>query len=129
MTCILELPVYDKGTSLEFVIRDCGGTPDEETGELPLVDLTNASSLTVVFRKPDDEETVIERDGVIYVGGENGDGTDGIVQYITLGDEIDTIGTWQAEAVVDFANFTPPGSYQSTIIDIPVVATLRHPAE
>jgi len=125
MGCLLVLPVFDKGTSLEFTVRDCGGTPDAE-GVLPLVDLTDATTITVVFRKSDDAETVITRTGVIH---EDYTGPDGIVQYITEGTEIDTIGMWKAEVVVGFANMTPPAEHTSTEVDIDVVATLRNPAE
>lgn len=126
MTC--ELPVYDKGTSIEFEIRDCGGKPDAE-GILPILNLTGNTGILIVFLKPDETETVITRPGVIYAGGTNGDATDGIVQYITLGDEIDVIGTWKLEAVVTFANLTPPAEHTSTRVEVLVSATLRNPAE
>lgn len=126
MACVLFLPVFDKGTSLEFTVRDCGGVEDPVTKLLPIVDLTGFTALTIVFRKPDDAETVIERVGVVH---ENYTDTDGIIQYITDGVEIDVIGTWVVEAIVTFGNMVPPAEHTSSQVEIDVTATLRNPAE
>jgi len=120
MACLEELPVYDKGTSLLFYIEEC----DESTGEMIPVDIAGAT-LTIVFLKFE-KGTVDEKPGTIYAGGTNGDSTDGIVEYITETDFIDAIGSWKAQAV---ATFSPTQEYQSTEVEIEVVATLRHPAE
>ena len=97
MACIDELHVDDDRTSIELVIREC--LPD---GTQVIVDITTATTLTVRLQKSDKPKTTVDKTGVIYTGGDNGDGTDGIVQYITEAGLVNIKGTWKAQAIALF---------------------------
>lgn len=116
MACVDELHVGDIGTSIELEITECDSTGTSA------VDITTADSLTVRFQKVAPTYTVIERIGTIYTGGTNGDGTDGIVQYITVAGDIDQVGKWKIQAIVDF----PVGSkFHSSIVKMSVKDNLE----
>lgn len=119
MACVDELHVDDEGTSLEFRINECG--PD---GSSSIVDISSASSMVVRFQKPDAAKTTIDKTASIYTGGTNGDGTDGIIQYITEAGFIDTKGKWKAQAIV---SFTASGPFHSSIVEIMVEKNLSVP--
>lgn len=125
MACLVdELPVLSKGVHLLFNVVECSGITDV----LVPVDIRTASSLNVVFTKPDDAGTIVEKVGTIYTGGTNGDGTDGIIEYITEEGFIDITGEWKAQAIATFPT-NPIGEFPSSISYILVVPTLRHPAD
>lgn len=76
MSCNGVIRVGDVKTSLQLLVEDC-----LIDGSVGILNITNAADITVRFkRQSGDEEDVV---GTIYTGGENGDGTDGIVEYIT----------------------------------------------
>lgn len=103
MACTGLIRVGDEDTSLEFLIQDC-----TLEGVLETVDITNALTLEVYFRHEDGTEEM--KPGSIFTGGPNGDGTDGIVQYITEDGFITEadIGTLRAYAKVVFSDTTGP---------------------
>lgn len=119
MACVDELHIDDQGTSIEFLIKECG--PD---GTKTTVDISAADSITVRFQKSDTAKTTVDRTGVIYTDGANGDGTDGIVQYITESGLVDIKGTWKAQAIVGFPD---GGLFHSSIVEITVVSNLKAP--
>jgi len=103
MACDGVIRLGDEDTSLEFVIQDC--TPE---GVLETVNITGALALEIHFKREDGTKEM--KPGVIFTGGPNGDGTDGIVQYVTeVGfiTEAD-IGTLRAYAHVEFSDGTGP---------------------
>lgn len=114
MACVDQLHINDVGTSLEFLMKEC-----EADGTSSVVNITDSTARTVRFQKPDG--TTFDRAGVIFTGGTNGDGTDGIVQYITVANDIDTIGRWKMQAIISF----PDGStFHSSIVQIKVLDNL-----
>lgn len=103
MACTGLIRVGDKDTSLEFVIQDC--TPE---GVLETVDITGALTMDIHFKRQDGTE--LTKPGSIFTGGPNGDGTDGIVQYVTEDGFITEadIGTLTGVAEVVFSDSTGP---------------------
>ncbi len=70
----------DIGTIFRFTIKD---------QDLNIVNIASATTLSVLFTKPDN--TVVTKTGVLYTNG-----TDGIVQYITISGDLNLIGKWLA---------------------------------
>lgn len=119
MACVDELHIDDEGTSIQLEVVECMPDGTEET-----VDITNASTLVVRFQKSDKAKTTIDKTATIYSGGTNGNGTDGLVEYITEADLVDVTGTWKAQAIV---TFQASGRFHSSIVDIKVVKNLATP--
>jgi len=106
MACSGVIRVGDEVTSLEFLVIDC-----KSDGTTGIVDLTNATDITVRFKR----QNKVEED---VVGAALGDPADGVVQYITPPDFITEtdIGTLQGIAIVTFATSGPyhssPGKFK-----------------
>jgi hypothetical protein len=81
-----EIHIQDIGTSFELAVYD---------GDV-VVDISTASALIILFQKPDG--TTTSRTGVLLT-----DGTDGVIQYITVTNDLDQVGTWQAQARVSLS--------------------------
>ena len=119
MACVDKLHLNDKGTSIELLMTECN--PD---GTSSIVDITTALSIIMRFQKSDKAKTTIDKVGVIYTDGTNGDGTDGIIQYITEEGLVDVIGSWKVQAIVSFPN----GSlFHSDIESIKISDNLAEP--
>lgn len=103
MACIDELHLGDEGTLLLFEMLEC------EDGTATIVDLTSAVSINIRFKKTDNN--ILDVTGSVYTGGTNGNGTDGIVQYITQAGDIDVLGKWKAQVTIVF----PTGTFNSSI--------------
>lgn len=103
MAC--EIHLGDIGTAFRLTILDCSGTP---------VDISAASAMEVIFRKPD--STVVVQTGVFYT-----DGTDGIVQYVTIANDLDQTGTWKIQAEVTL----PTGTWSSNVETFKVYKNLK----
>lgn len=103
MACRDELHLGDVGTSIEILINEC------VNGVTTIVDLSTASLINIRFRKFDG--TILDVIGSVYQGGENGNGTDGIVQYITVPGDIDVLGKWSMQVKITF----PTGEFNSSI--------------
>lgn len=80
-----EVHKDDIGTIFRATIKD-GSTA---------VDVSSATTLQFFFRKPDASLTVDTQTAVL-----TGDGTDGIIEYISTSGDLDTIGTWQLQAKI-----------------------------
>ncbi len=83
-----DIHVGDIGTMFRLTIRD----QDEN-----IVSLDDTFVVVVVFQKPD--ESTIDRPAV-YIN----DGSDGLVQYITVDGDLDQFGHWKLQAVVTKTN-------------------------
>lgn len=111
MACSGVIRLGDEQTSLEFLVLDC--QPD---GTSPILDITTATDLTIRFKRQNGIE--LDKAGVLYTDGVNGDGTDGIVQYVTEPGFITSvdIGTLQGIAIVTFPNgsiyHSSPGKFK-----------------
>lgn len=97
-----EMHVGDDGIVLKFTI---------ETATSPKVpiDVSASSSITLFLRKP--SGTVLSRIPTFVT-----DGTDGKVQYVTTGNEIDTAGKWKLQLHVVFPTSDWYTAVQSLIV-------------
>ena len=91
-----EIHVDDIGTRFSLTIQESGSG----------VDVSSASTISVIFRKPDDE--VIVRSGVKLT-----DGTDGKVYYDTVAGDLDEAGHYKLQAKIVLAS----GTYYTDIYD------------
>lgn len=103
MACIDELHLNDDGTLILIYMTECAN------GVSTIVDLTGVVSINIRFEKKDG--SILDVIGSVYTGGDNGDATDGIVQYITQPGDIDVLGKWKMQATVEFPN----GVFNSSI--------------
>lgn len=78
-----EIHVGDIGTILRVTITD------DDTA----VDISTATTKTIFLKKPDD--TKLTKTAVFY-----SDGSDGIIQYVTIDGDLDAAGWWKIQAYV-----------------------------
>ena len=91
-----EIRVGDVGTRFEDTVYDQDGV---------VVDISTASNLDMIFRKPDD--TAVVKTAVL-----TGDGTDGKMEYTTIADDLDQPREWQRQGLVEVGG----GSWRTDII-------------
>ncbi len=104
MTCSTEeIHLGDIGTIFEITLKDC----DE------VVDLSGATSKLIIFKKPD-------KIVVTQTASFSTDGTDGIIQYATVLDDLDQTGFWYIQANVTL----PSGTWSSEITRFKVYKNL-----
>lgn len=83
MAC--EIHEGDIGTIFRLTIVDCDSVA---------IDISTATVKDIVFKKPDG--TSVTKAGVFYTNG-----TDGIIDYTTIADDLNMIGeNWKIQAVV-----------------------------
>jgi len=105
MTC--EIHINDIGTIFEVTIVDCQVPP-------VFVDVSSATVLKEIhFRRPDN--TAFSRDAVFKT-----DGTDGIIQYTTILDDLDFEGPWNIQGKVMLTG----GTWHSELGSFDVIANL-----
>lgn len=98
-----EIHVGDIGTIFRITVN---------SDSSPL-DISAASTKQIIFRKPDGN--IMTKDAAFYT-----DGTDGIIQYATLEDDLSIAGTWKIQALVAL----PSGNWRSSISEVTVYANL-----
>ena len=98
-----EIHVNDVGTKFLATIKD----------DSVAVDISSASGVTMIFKKPDDE--VINRSGVLYT-----DGTDGKVYYDTVSGDLNEAGYYKLQAKVILTS----GTYYTDIYNFQVHCNL-----
>jgi hypothetical protein len=98
-----EIHVNDVGTRFLATIKDDG----------VVVDISAASSITMVFKKPDDE--IVNKTGTTLT-----DGTDGKVYYDTLAGDLDEAGHYKLQAKVVLTS----GTYYTDIYTFQVHCNL-----
>lgn len=81
----VEVHVADVGTAFRVTVKD-------EDGEI--VDLSSASVMQLWFRKPDG--TVAVQTAFLL-----NDGTDGIMEYVTVEGDLDLPGKWRVQGYVE----------------------------
>ena len=82
MAC--EIHLGDIGTIFRLTIVDCDDV---------FIDISSATTKTISFRKADG--TTVTKTGVFYTNG-----TDGIIDYISVADDLDMSGSWKIQAFV-----------------------------
>ena len=106
MTTSTDIHVGDIGTVFRLTIVDGGDAVDLSSG-------SSASNL-VLFKKPDG--SVLEKQASFY-----SDGTDGIIQYTSVENDIDQAGTWYIGANVN----TSSGQWTATAVQFTVRSTFK----
>lgn len=89
-----EIHVGDVGTQLIMTVKDDG----------EIVDISSASSLIVVLKKPDGQS--YQKTGTIYT-----DGTDGKMYYVAVNGDFNAAGNYKIQAIVTLSN----GTFYSSI--------------
>lgn len=104
MTTANEIHFNDIGTEFKVTLKD---------GDAAVVDVSTALMMSIVFKAPSGatKEMVAEFDT---------DGTDGVIKYITEDGDLDELGTWRIQAVIDL----PSGTWHSDIEKFKVYANL-----
>ena len=110
--CCQEIFIGDEGLPIQFHVHTCDETTTPRT-ETPL-DISDATSLDIKFLKPDGSYTAV------LVGSFATDGTDGLVQYVTLDTTLDQEGNWKGQLEVD----RPSGKKATSIIKFKVYKKL-----
>tara|TARA_B100001094_G_scaffold220255_1_gene214297 strand:+ start:1128 stop:1433 length:306 start_codon:yes stop_codon:yes gene_type:complete len=98
-----EVHVNDVGTKFLATIKDDGVA----------VDISTATSITMIFKKPDDE--LMQKAGTL-----DSDGTDGKVYYSTLAGDLDEAGLYKLQAKVILST----GTYYTDIYSFKVHCNL-----
>lgn len=79
-----DIRVGDIGTDFVIAVVD-------ETGDV--VDVSSASELKIYLKLPDD--TVLTKDAEL-----DSDGTDGLIKYTTVADDLSIQGAWEIQAKI-----------------------------
>ena len=101
MAC--EIHANDIGTVFECTIVDCQEPP-------VLIDISSDTLKEIRFRRPD--TTTLIKTGVFKT-----DGTDGILQYTSIIDDLDMEGTWNIQAKVQLSDGTWYSEIGSFIVE------------
>lgn len=102
-TCGKEIRVGDIGTVFEVTLYDCD----------QIVDVSGATTKEIIFLKPDNTKVV--KTAVFKT-----DGTDGIIQYVTIQDDLDQQDKWKLQGHV----VLPTGEWHTDIVSFKVYTNL-----
>ncbi len=80
----------DIGTVFEITLLNNDG---------PALDISQATKKELAFRKPSGEV-------VIKPAAFGSDGIDGVLEYVAVADDIDEVGAWQIQAVIEMGGAT-----------------------
>lgn len=100
-----EIRKDDVGTVFERQIKD----------NATIVDISGATSMQIIFQKPDDGVFVPK------TAAFSSDGVDGKLRYVTIASDLDVIGVWQWQAKVTI----PGGTWKTDILDFQVHENLE----
>jgi hypothetical protein len=103
-----EIRYNDIGTPFRPTIKDQDGS---------VVDVSGATTLTIRFERPDG--TTFDKDASL-----NGDGTDGVLKYVTVDGDLNGLGFWELQAYVE----TAEGAWWSDIYEFQVHENLAEPS-
>jgi len=84
-----EIHVNDIGTRFLVTVQDSSG----------VVDISEASSLTLSFRKPND--TIINRSGSTLL---DGSAASGVVYYDAIAGDLDEVGSWKLQGKISLSS-------------------------
>lgn len=99
-----EIHKGDIGTIFEVTLKD----------DVAIVDVSSATTKEIFFRKPDGT-TVLTKAAEFKT-----DGTDGIIQYTTILDDLDSVGGWKIQGHVILST----GEWKSDIASFKVYDNL-----
>jgi hypothetical protein len=98
-----EIHVNDIGTEFRILIKD----------DDVVVDLSTATSIQMIFKKPDDSTFNVIAD--LYTNG-----TDGLIKYNAIEGDLDQVGLYKIQAYVEIGS----ASYKSSIGSFKVYCNL-----
>jgi len=99
MSCSEEEVHYnDIGTVFLVTVNDC------VSGTSTILDISTASSLSLVFKSPSGASNT--KPATLYT-----DGTDGKIYYTTVDGDLNQVGTWRIQAIVNIGG----GIYRSDV--------------
>jgi hypothetical protein len=101
-----EIQVATIGAIIAIEVVDANGVP---------ISIAGATQLRILLGKPNG--TVVTKAGVYKT-----DGTDGIVQYVTVAGDLDQCGWWSAQANIQFSGGTL--DYWSVTVNFKVLPNL-----
>jgi hypothetical protein len=105
MAC--EIHLNDIGTAFRLTIIDCDSVAIDVSSAI------GSGTKEIIFKKPDG--TVVIKAAVFYT-----DGIDGVLDYITIADDLNATGKWKVQAKVTLAT----GTWSSNIETFKVFANL-----
>lgn len=111
MACVDELYIEDTGTSIEFLMKECDDSDPDNPVEV-VVDISSVTAMDITFVRPDDTTFVKSMPDVSLMT----DGTDGLLNYLTIVTDLDMEGNWKAQAKITM----PTGSWYSGVISFKV---------
>ena len=106
ISCDFEIHVGDIGTIFEITLTDCED----------IVDVSSANILELIFKLPDNAETILTKTATLVT-----DGTDGVISYTTIEGDLSISGKWKLQAQIGFPNST---SWKSDIASFKVYSNL-----
>lgn len=103
-TCIATMLEQINVRRLEMIVGDIGGTIRLSVrGGSGVSDISSATTKEIKLQKPD--ETVLTKSAVFTT-----DGTDGLIEYVTVDGDIDQKGDWRVQAHI----ITPTQDYHTS---------------
>lgn len=91
-----EIHVGDIGTVFRTTIKSGGSA----------VDVSGATTKQMLFQKPGAAGTILTKSAVFTT-----DGTDGVVEYVTVEDDLDTAGIWLRQVYI----VLPSGEWHTNV--------------
>ncbi len=85
----MEVHVGDIGTVIQLTLQDC-------TATATAVDISTASAMRILVLKPDGST-------VTWTAEFADDGSDGVIRYTTLEDDLDKAGVWYLQPEIEWA--------------------------
>jgi len=108
MAFVEQAQVNDIGTLFKVTVYDT-----TSTGAQTIADISDASSLTFTFQRPDD--TTFDRSAAF-----TDTGADGEIQYSTVDGDLNMAGTWSLQAYIQ----TPSGKWRTNTANFKVYENL-----
>ena len=105
MSAVDTIQAGDIGTIVRLTIEDCGTA----------VDVSSASTKQIIFQSPTQGDASVTQTASFFT-----DGTDGIIEYALIADDVDTAGTWRVQGKV----VMPSGTWSSNVVEIRVLENL-----
>ena len=93
-----QVHLNDIGTIFKLTLKD----------GVVIVDLSSATTKEIIFKKPDN--TFVTQTARFLDG--TGDGTDGIIEYVSISGDLNVVGNWVLQAHVVLTS--PVGEWRSS---------------
>ena len=111
--CCQELFVGDEKVPLQWYVYTCDTTVDPRVEAVK--DVSGATAMDIVFLKPDGTLTTPVSGSFVT------DGTDGLIEYLTLSSTLDQSGPWKGQLDI---TITGEGKKATSIIEFQVSSKL-----